>query len=125
MGFGHRVYKNFDPRATIIKKTALEVLDQLDVDDPLLDLAMEWSVALTDEYFVERKLYPNVDFYSGSSTGAWLPHRDVPGAFRHWADARLDRLFRESAGDPESRIGRPRQVYTGVVERAYVPLSER
>jgi citrate synthase len=127
MGFGHRVYKNFDPRATIIKKTALEVLDQLDVDDPLLDLAMELEqVALTDDYFVERKLYPNVDFYSGIIYRALgFPIEMFPVLFAIGRMPGWIAQFRESAADPHTRIGRPRQVYTGVVERDYVPLSER
>ncbi len=127
MGFGHRVYKNFDPRATIIKKTALEVLDQLDVDDPLLDLAMELEqVALTDEYFVERKLYPNVDFYSGIIYRALgFPIEMFPVLFAIGRMPGWIAQFRESAADPHTRIGRPRQVYTGVIERDYVPLSDR
>jgi citrate synthase len=127
MGFGHRIYKNFDPRATIIKKTALEVLDQLDVDDPLLDLAMELEqVALTDDYFVERKLYPNVDFYSGLIYQAMGFPIDMftvlfalgrmVGWLAHW-----DELL----NDPDQKIARPRQWYTGEGERDYVKLGDR
>jgi citrate synthase len=127
MGFGHRIYKNFDPRATIIKNTAVEVLDQLGRDDPLLDLAMELEqIALTDDFFVERKLYPNVDFYSGIIYRAMGFPVDMftvlfaIGRMPGWIAQ-----FREMAADPENRIGRPRQVYTGIEERRYVPLSDR
>lgn len=127
MGFGHRVYKNFDPRARIIKKVAEEVLDALGVDDPLLDVAMELeSVALSDEYFVERKLYPNVDFYSGIIYRAMGFPTDMftvlfamgrlPGWLAQW---------RELAKDPESKIFRPRQLYTGPATRDYVPVDQR
>ena len=127
MGFGHRVYKNFDPRARIIKKAAEEVLSSLGVDDPLLDLAMSLEeVALSDDYFVERKLYPNVDFYSGIIYRALGFPTDMftvlfamgrlPGWIAQW---------RELAADPESKIFRPRQLYTGHEERDYVPVGER
>jgi len=127
MGFGHRVYKNFDPRAKIIKTAAEEVLTSLGVDDPLLDLAMELEeVALSDDYFVERKLYPNVDFYSGIIYRAMGFPTDMftvlfalgrlPGWVAQW---------RELASDPESRIFRPRQLYTGPERRDYVPIGDR
>ncbi|MGH8946489.1 MAG: citrate synthase [Acidimicrobiia bacterium] len=127
MGFGHRVYKNFDPRARIIKKAAEEVLASLGVDDPLLDLAMRLEeIALSDDYFVERKLYPNVDFYSGIIYRAMGFPTDMftvlfamgrlPGWIAQW---------RELAADPESRIFRPRQVYIGEQKRDYVPIDER
>ncbi len=127
MGFGHRVYKNFDPRARIIKKAAEDVLDALGVDDPLLDLAMQLEeVALNDEYFVQRKLYPNVDFYSGIIYRAMGFPTDMftvlfalgrlPGWLAQW---------RELAADPDARIFRPRQIYVGPAERDMVPIEQR
>ena len=115
MGFGHRVYKNHDPRATLVKKVAQDVLDNLDVEDPLLQLAMRLEeVALADEYFVSRKLYPNVDFYTGviyKALGFPTPMFTalfalgrLPGWIAQW---------REMISDPTTKIGRPRQVYTG------------
>ena len=115
MGFGHRVYKNHDPRATLVKKVAQDVLDRLDVQDPLLQLAMRLEeVALADEYFVSRKLYPNVDFYTGviyKALGFPTPMFTalfalgrLPGWIAQW---------REMIADPTTKIGRPRQVYTG------------
>ncbi len=127
MGFGHRVYKNFDPRAKIIKTQAEKVLDQLGIDDPLLDLARQLEeVALSDDYFVERKLYPNVDFYSGIIYRAIGFPTDMftvlfalgrlPGWLAQW---------RELAADPQARIFRPRQVYTGAPKRDMVPIDRR
>jgi len=127
MGFGHRVYKTFDPRAKVIKEAAGDVLAQLDVNDELLDIALQLEqVALTDDYFIDRQLYPNVDFYSGIIYRAMgFPTNmftvlfaigRLPGWIAHW---------REMINDPATRIGRPRQVYTGVNERDYVPVSER
>ncbi len=127
MGFGHRVYKNFDPRARIIKKAAEEVLDQMGIDDPILDLARELEeVALSDDYFIERKLYPNVDFYSGIIYRAIGFPTDMftvlfalgrlPGWLAQW---------RELAADPESRIFRPTQVYTGHSRRDLIPIDQR
>jgi citrate synthase len=127
MGFGHRVYKNFDPRARILEKTAAELLACLGVDDPLLEIAHELAeIALTDEYFLERKLYPNVDFYSGIILRAiGIPLNmftvmfsigRIPGWIAHWYE-----LYH----DPDRRIGRPRQVYTGPSQRRYVPVAER
>lgn len=128
MGFGHRVYKNYDPRAEIMRKTCHEVLSELGIkDDPLLDLAMELErIALQDEYFVEKKLYPNVDFYSGiilkamgfptsMFTVLFAVARTV-GWLSHW---------KEMIEEPTQRIGRPRQLYTGSAERPYVPLDKR
>ena len=126
MGFGHRVYKNFDPRARIIKKVCMDVLGRLDKPSRLLDIAMELEeVALKDEYFVSRKLYPNVDFYSGIIYQAiGIPVNmftvlfamgRLPGWIAHWTE-----LQRTS-----SKIGRPRQVYTGPTERHYVPIEQR
>jgi len=127
MGFGHRVYKNFDPRAKIIKRAANDVLSRLGVDDPLLDIARELEEhALRDDYFVERKLYPNVDFYSGIIYRAMgFPSEmftvlfalgRMPGWIAQW---------KEMIENPGSKIGRPRQVYTGSNERDYVALEER
>jgi citrate synthase len=127
MGFGHRVYKNYDPRAAIIKKTADDILTRLGGDDSLLDLAKQLEErALADDYFVERKLYPNVDFYTGLIYRAMgFPTKfftvlfalgRLPGWIAHW---------REMMNDPATKIGRPRQVYTGHTERDYVSLSGR
>jgi citrate synthase len=127
MGFGHRVYKNYDPRAKILKSMADEVLDHLGVDDPLLDLAKEIeAVALREDYFISKKLYPNVDFYSGILYRAMgFPTNmftvmfaigRLPGWIAHW---------REMVQDPGTKIGRPRQIYTGELERKYVPLTDR
>jgi citrate synthase len=119
MGFGHRVYKNFDPRAKIVKATADSVLNDLGIHDPLLDIAKQMEeAALKDDYFVSRKLYPNVDFYSGviyKAMGfepkmftALFALGRLPGWIAHW---------REMMGDPVTKIGRPQQVYTGLSER--------
>jgi citrate synthase len=127
MGFGHRVYKSFDPRATIIKEACDRVLNKLNLDDPLFEVAQKLEeVALRDEYFIERKLYPNVDFYSGIIYRALgLPTRmftvmfaigRLPGWIAHWV---------EMHQSPSSRIGRPRQIYTGPTVRDVVPMSER
>lgn len=128
MGFGHRVYKNYDPRATIIRKTCHEVLEELGMaSDPQLELAMKLEeIALRDEYFVERKLYPNVDFYSGIIYRAL----GIPTAFFTVLFA-LGRTpgwiaqWEEMIRDPEQRIGRPRQLYTGAAKRDYVPVDKR
>ena len=127
MGFGHRVYKNHDPRATLIKGHCDKLLAKMNIDDPLFEVAQELAeVALSDPYFVERKLYPNVDFYSGviyRALGIPIPMFTVlfaigrlPGWIAHWM---------EMHGSENFRICRPRQVYTGSTERAVVPISER
>jgi citrate synthase len=127
MGFGHRVYKNYDPRAAIIKKTADELLESLGYRDELLDIAFRLEqVALSDEYFIERKLYPNVDFYTGLIYRALgFPPKmftvlfalgRLPGWISQW---------REMIHDPELKIARPRQLYVGPTERTYVPASSR
>jgi citrate synthase len=127
MGFGHRVYKNFDPRARIIKDACHALLKRLGVNDPLLELAMRLEeVALKDEYFIKRKLYPNVDYYSGIIMRALgIPTNmftvmfaigRLPGWIAHWREVRI-------SGSP--RIDRPRQVYVGATERSYVPLEQR
>ena len=127
MGFGHRVYKNYDPRAAIVKKSADEVLGRLGKSDQLLDIAKQLEdFALNDDYFIERKLYPNVDFYTGliyRAMGFPTPMFTVlfaigrlPGWIAQW---------REMTADPATKIGRPRQVYTGEQERGFVPISNR
>ena len=127
MGFGHRVYKNFDPRAKILKKSADDVLEALGVSDPLLDIAKELEeVALRDEYFIERNLYPNVDFYSGVIYRAMGIPTDMftvmfalgrlPGWIAHWLEQR---------NTPGTRISRPRQIYTGENVRPWVDLDDR
>jgi citrate synthase len=127
MGFGHRVYKNFDPRANIIKSVADDVLEQLGVNDPMLDVAKQLeAVALEDDYFVTRKLYPNVDFYSGIIYRAMGFPADMftvlfaLGRLPGWVAQ-----FREMSLDPAGRIFRPRQVYIGAAERDYVAIGER
>ncbi|MBC6459977.1 citrate synthase [Actinomadura sp. HBU206391] len=127
MGFGHRVYRNYDPRAAVVKKATRQVLDRLGKSDPLLDLAMRLEdVALNDDYFVERKLYPNVDFYTGViykamgfPTNAFtvlFALGRLPGWIAQW---------REMMADPALKIGRPRQVYVGPTERHYAGVDER
>ena len=127
MGFGHRVYKNFDPRATIIREMCHKVLAELGVDDPMLEVAMRLEeAALKDEYFVQRKLYPNVDFYSGLIYKALgIPTEmftvmfalaRTSGWVSHWLEQQVD---------PEAKIGRPRQIYTGATPRDYVAFDKR
>jgi len=127
MGFGHRVYKNYDPRAALVKASARELLDDLGARDELLDLAQQLeAVALSDDYFLSRKLFPNVDFYSGLIYQAmgYPPNMftvlfalgRLPGWIAHW---------REMINDPATKIGRPRQVYTGPTQRDYVQMADR
>jgi citrate synthase len=127
MGFGHRVYKNYDPRAKIVKQSADEILKKLGASDQLLDIAKALEErALADDYFIERKLYPNVDFYTGVIYRAMgFPTKmftvlfalgRLPGWIAHW---------REMINDPTTKIGRPRQLYVGATERLYVPIRER
>ena len=127
MGFGHRVYKNYDPRAKIIKAAADKVLSKLGFNDPLLAIAKQLEeAALKDSYFVERKLYPNVDFYSGiiyramgfptSMFTVLFAIGRLPGWIAHW---------KEMMEDPTTKIGRPRQIYTGYTERDYKALGSR
>jgi citrate synthase len=127
MGFGHRVYKNYDPRAAIVKKSAHEVLTALNVTDPRLDVAMGLEeIALSDDYFISRKLYPNVDFYTGLIYKAMgfdeamftplFALGRMPGWIAQW---------REMRQDPQTKIGRPRQIYTGAPARDYVPVETR
>ncbi|MEV4492867.1 citrate synthase [Micromonospora coxensis] len=127
MGFGHRVYKNYDPRAAIVKKAAQDVLGRMAKPDPMLDIAMELEeIALADDFFVSRRLYPNVDFYTGLIYKAMgFPTKmftvlfalgRLPGWIAQW---------REMINDPETKIGRPRQIYTGSAERDYTALTDR
>ncbi len=127
MGFGHRVYKSYDPRATIIKAASDKLLSKLEVNDPIFDAAQELEeVALNDEYFIERKLYPNVDFYSGviyraigipvSMFTVLFAMGRLPGWIAHW---------QEMHDSPGKRIGRPRQIYTGPTKRPFVPVEDR
>jgi citrate synthase len=128
MGFGHRVYKNYDPRAAIMRRTCHEVLDALGKrDEPLLQLAMELErVALEDEYFVERKLYPNVDFYSGIILQAiGFPTSMFTALFALARTAGWVAQWKEMIEDPSQRIGRPRQLYTGPLQRSYLPIDRR
>ncbi|MDH3519883.1 MAG: citrate (Si)-synthase, partial [Myxococcales bacterium] len=127
MGFGHRVYKNFDPRMKIIKKACFDVLENLGVRTKLLEIAVELEeIALKDEYFVDRKLYPNVDFYSGviyNAIGtpanmftALFGIGRLPGWIAQWKELHVD---------PDFKIGRPRQIYTGATRTSYVPIEKR
>ncbi len=127
MGFGHRVYKNYDPRAAIIRETTHQVLGALGVSDPLLEVALALEeVALKDEYFIERKLYPNVDFYSGIIYKALgIPTEMFTVMFAIARTAGWVAHWLEQQTDPELRIGRPRQVYMGASSRDYVPLDQR
>ena len=127
-GFGHRVYKNYDPRASVMRKTCHEVLDLLGVkNEPLLDIAMELEkIALKDEYFVEKKLYPNVDFYSGIILKAMgFPTDMFTVLFAVARTVGWVAQWNEMITDPVQRIGRPRQLYTGKVSRKFVPLERR
>jgi len=128
MGFGHRVYKNYDPRAKIMQKTAHEVLNQLGItDDPLLDVAMELErIALSDEYFIEKKLYPNIDFYSGITLKAMgFPTDMFTVLFAVARTVGWIAQWKEMIDDPGQRIGRPRQLYTGEGRREYRALRDR
>jgi len=127
MGFGHRVYKSLDPRAVVLQRTADKLLAYLGQNDPLLNIARKLEeIALSDSYFIERQLYPNVDFYSGIILRAiGIPTNmftvifaigRLPGWIAHW---------REQDQSPDFKIARPRQIYTGNKEQAYVPMSER
>jgi len=127
MGFGHRVYKNYDPRAKILGRSAEQVLSRIGANDPLLDIAKRLEqAALEDDYFIERKLYPNVDFYSGILLQAiGIPVEmftvmfaigRMPGWIANW---------KEVAENPKGRIHRPRQIYNGSIERSFVKLGDR
>src|ERR671923_1979274 len=128
MGFGHRVYKNYDPRARIMQKTTHEVLGELGIkDDPLLDVAMELErIALHDDYFIEKKLYPNIDFYSGITLKAMgFPTTMFTVLFAVARTVGWIAQWKEMIEDPHQKIGRPRQLYTGATRRDYVPISRR
>jgi len=128
MGFGHRVYKNYDPRAKIMRETCHEVLDELGVhDEPLLKIALELEkIALQDEYFIERNLYPNVDFYSGIILRAMgIPRRLFTAVFAVARTVGWIAQWSEMVEDPSQKIGRPRQLYTGPARRDYVPVAMR
>lgn len=128
MGFGHRVYKNYDPRARIMQQVTHEVLAELGIkDDPLLEVAMELEkIALTDPYFIEKKLYPNIDFYSGLTLRALgFPTTMFTVLFTTARTVGWIAQWKEMIEDPKQRIGRPRQLYTGEKSRDYVPENER
>ena len=128
MGFGHRVYKNYDPRAKVMQKTCHEVLDVLGKrDEPLLQVAMELErIALSDPYFVERKLYPNIDFYSGITLSAMgFPSEMFTVLFALARTVGWIAQWKEMIEDPSQKIGRPRQVYTGPTIREFVPIEKR
>jgi citrate synthase len=128
MGFGHRVYKNYDPRATVMQATCHEVLDEVGHgDDPLLKVAMELErIALSDEYFIERKLYPNVDFYSGITLRALgFPPEMFTVLFAVARTVGWISQWKEMIEDPAYKIGRPRQLYTGAPQRGYTPVDKR
>ena len=128
MGFGHRVYKNYDPRAKIMQRTTHEVLNELGIkDDPLLDVALELErIALHDEYFIEKKLYPNIDFYSGITLKAMgFPTDMFTVLFALARTTGWIAQWKEMIEDPSQKIGRPRQLYTGAPRREYAPLAQR
>jgi citrate synthase len=128
MGFGHRVYKNFDPRAKVMQATCHEVLAEIgDSNDPLLKVAMELEkVALNDPYFVDRKLYPNIDFYSGITLKAMgFPTSMFTVLFAVARTVGWIAQWKEMIEDPDQKIGRPRQLYTGAPRRDYQPMSRR
>jgi citrate synthase len=127
MGFGHRVYKNYDPRAKVMAKVAKNVLDDLGISDPIFDVARELEhIALNDPYFIDKKLYPNVDFYSGVVMSAiGFPTSMFTVLFAISRTVGWIAQWTEMMEDPEQRIGRPRQLYTGPTQRDYVPLSAR
>ncbi|MFZ0527774.1 MAG: citrate synthase [Xanthobacteraceae bacterium] len=127
MGFGHRVYKNYDPRAKIMQKTCYEVLNELGIKDPLLDVAMELEkIALHDDYFISKKLYPNVDFYSGITLRAMgFPTTMFTVLFALARTVGWIAQWKEMIEDPHQKLGRPRQLYTGAKEREYLPMSKR
>ena len=127
MGFGHRVYKNYDPRAKLMQKTCYEVLNELGIKDPLLDVAMELEkIALHDDYFVSKKLYPNVDFYSGITLRAMgFPTTMFTVLFALARTVGWIAQWKEMIEDPHQKLGRPRQLYTGSPRRDYQPMSKR
>jgi citrate synthase len=127
MGFGHRIFKNYDPRAKIMQRTAHEVFSQIGVSDPLLDVAHELErVALSDEYFIKRRLFPNVDFYSGLILRTMgFPTSMFPALFAVARTVGWLAQWKEMIEDPNYKMGHPSQLYTGEAQRDYVPLDER
>ncbi len=127
MGFGHRVYKNYDPRATVMQQTVREVFREMQVTDPVFDVALQLEeMALNDPYFIEKKLFPNVDFYSGIILSAiGFPTSMFTALFALARTVGWVAQWNEMIGDPEQKIGRPRQRYTGSPQRSYVPIAER
>ena len=127
MGFGHRVYKNYDPRATVMQQTLREVFDALKINDPVFEVALQLEeMALNDPYFIEKKLFPNVDFYSGVILSAvGLPTEMFTVLFALARTVGWVAQWNEMISDPEQKIGRPRQLYTGPTQRDYVPISKR
>jgi citrate synthase len=128
MGFGHRVYKNYDPRAKVMQQTCHEVLDSLGIkNQQLLQVAMELErIALQDDYFIEKKLYPNIDFYSGITLRAMgFPLSMFTVLFAVARTVGWIAQWKEMIEDPEQKIGRPRQLYIGATERPYVPIERR
>ncbi|MEG3175740.1 citrate synthase [Sphingomonas sp. RB3P16] len=127
MGFGHRVYKNYDPRATVMQQTVREVLGELGVTDPVFDVAIALEeMALSDPYFIEKKLFPNVDFYSGVILSAiGFPTTMFTALFALARTVGWVAQWNEMISDPEQKIGRPRQLYTGPTQRDFVPLADR
>jgi citrate synthase len=128
MGFGHRVYKNYDPRAKLMRETCYEVLQELGLkDDPLFEIAMRLEkIALEDEYFVQRKLYPNVDFYSGIVQKAiGIPVPLFTAIFALARTVGWIAQLNEMIADPEYKIGRPRQLFVGATRRAVAPIAQR
>ncbi|MGK6319667.1 citrate synthase [Sphingomonas sp. DT-204] len=127
MGFGHRVYKNYDPRATVMQKTVREVFKAMNVSDPVFEVALQLEeIALKDDYFIEKKLFPNVDFYSGVILSAiGFPTTMFTALFALARTVGWVAQWNEMISDPDQKIGRPRQLYTGPTERDYVPIDKR
>ncbi|MFN7400663.1 MAG: citrate/2-methylcitrate synthase, partial [Sandaracinobacter sp.] len=127
MGFGHRVYKNYDPRASVMQQTVRELFAELKVTDPIFEVALQLEeMALNDPYFIEKKLFPNVDFYSGIVLSAiGFPTSMFTALFALARTVGWVAQWNEMIGDPEQKIGRPRQLYTGAPQRDYVPIAKR
>ncbi|WP_375392182.1 citrate/2-methylcitrate synthase, partial [uncultured Sphingomonas sp.] len=127
MGFGHRVYKNYDPRAAVMQQTVREVLGALGVTDPVFDVALQLEeIALKDDYFAEKKLFPNVDFYSGVILSAiGFPTSMFTALFALARTVGWVAQWNEMITDPDQKIGRPRQLYAGPTARPYVPVGQR
>ncbi|MEM9989708.1 MAG: citrate/2-methylcitrate synthase, partial [Pseudomonadota bacterium] len=127
MGFGHRVYKNYDPRAMVMKSATKEVLDALELKDPIFAVAKELErIALEDDYFVQKKLYPNIDFYSGITLRALgFPPDMFTALFALARTVGWIAQWQEMLSDPNQKIGRPRQIYTGAAKRDFVSMANR